>query len=96
MTLRIRCGGTASRDQEIPEKIINHPSLLSLRFDILGGVNIIGPCEGEPLEEFDLGGVHFALYEDKMWSDFLKLLDGYEESLLFEATINGIEIRYTK
>lgn len=94
--LSIRCGGTASHDQETPEKIITHPNLLSLKIDILGGVNIIGPCEGEPLEEFDLSGVHFALYEDKMWSEFLKLLDGYEGSLLFEATINGIEIRYTK
>lgn len=89
MTIRIGFGGE--------EKILEYPRLMSLKFDMLGGVNIIGNCEGEVVEEFDLGGIHFAVHDDEvLWRELACLIDEYDGHLLFEATINGVEIRYTR
>lgn len=94
MTIRIRCGGTS--DGETPEKIITHPNLLSLKIYMIGGIHIIGPCEGDPLEEFYLGGAHFALYEDELGREMQTLLDGYEGTLLLDVKINDVHVVYTK
>ena len=88
MTLRIRCGGE--------EKIFADIPLLSLKFDVTGGVNIIGPCTGEVVKEFDLGGAHFTLYEDELCGELQDQLADYTGSLLLDAKIDGVEILYTK
>ena len=88
MTISICCGGE--------EKHIDTPHFLALKFDCFGGINIVGSCEGTALDEFELGGVHIALYEtgENIRRIFSSVLDSYDGSLLFAVTVNNIEVTY--